>query len=223
MVIPKAVPVFDKKSAEWMTKPNPGPHPNKHCIGLAVLLRDVLKVAKTSREAHRILTNRMVEVDGKVRVEEKFPVGLMDIVSIPKSGKHYRILLDKKGRLIPVEIKKEDVSSKLLRVIKKHTISKGKINITLHDGRNMVADNHIHVGDSIVVSLPKPELKSHLKREKGARCLVVEGKHAGSIVSLKDIIQRKGGKPPEAVVQQDKEEFITVARYLFVVGDEVAA
>ena len=37
---------------------------------------------------------------------------------------------------------------------------------------------------------------------------------------LKDIIERKGGKPNEALVQGSEGEFITVAKYLFVVGDQ---
>jgi ribosomal protein S4E len=81
----------------------------------------------------------------------------------------------------------------------------------------------VHVGDSIIVSLPKAELKAHLKRDKGSRCLVVEGKHAGSIVKLKEIIERKGGKPYEALVQNKAEEFVTVAKYLFVVDEAFGA
>jgi small subunit ribosomal protein S4e len=214
---PKPVPIHDKKESVWMIRPNPGPHAKLHAIPLGMLLRDILKLAKTKKEVRRILSNREVQVDGKVRVDEKFPVGLMDVISFPKSGKNYRLALDNKGRLVPEEAKKEEAGLKTLKVIKKHTISKGKINITFHDGRNMVGDNHIMVGDSIVISIPKTELKSHLKREKGAKCLVMDGKHAGSIVALKEVIQRKGGKPSEALVQQDKEEFITVAKYLFVI------
>ncbi len=217
MAVPKAVPIHDKKAMIWMTRPNPGPHPKLHAIPLGVLLSEILKVAKTKREVRRILSKRLIEVDAKIRVDEKFPVGLMDVISIKKSGKHYRVLLDSKGRLIPAEVKKEEASSKLLKVIKKHTIPKGRINLTFHDGRNMISDAHVMVGDTIKVSLPKTELKSHLKREKGAKCLVMDGKHAGTVVTLKEIIQRKGGKPSEALVEQDKQEFITVANYLFVV------
>lgn len=215
IVAPKAVPIHDKKATTWMVKPQPGPHPNKKCIPLGVLLRDILGVAKTTREVRRILSSRLVEVDGKVRVEEKFPTGLMDVLSM--GGKHYRIMLDGKGRLVPEEIKKEDASSKMVRVVRKHTISKGKTTLTLHDGRNLVSDGHVNVGDSLVVSLPKVEMKKHLKRAKGAKCLVMDGKHAGTTVSLKEIIQRKGGKPSEALVAHGKEEFVTVAGYLFVI------
>ena len=223
IVASNAMPVHDKKATTWMAKPLPGAHQSDRCIPLGVLLRDVLKVVKSSREVKNILSGRMVEVDGKVRVEEKLPVGLMDTISIPKSGKHYRVKLDSKGRLIPVEIKKEEASKKLLKVVRKHTVKKGKTALTFHDGRNLLSDNHVMVGDSVVVSIPKAELKSHLKREKGARCLVMDGKHAGSIVSLKEILHRKGGKPDEAIVAQDEKEFVTVAKYLFVVDEEVYA
>lgn len=216
---PKAVPIRDKKARTWITRPAPGPHPKKHCIALSVLIRDILKVASNLAEVRQILSRRMVEVDGTVRTDEKFPVGLMDVVSFQKSEKYYRLMVDNKGRLNPEEIKKNDASKKLLRVVRKHTIPGGKINYTFHDGRNLIGDNHVKVGDTVEVSLPKVSMKGHLKRDKGAHCLVVEGKHAGTLVKLKEIIERKGGKSPEALVEHDKNEFVTVAKYLFVVND----
>jgi small subunit ribosomal protein S4e len=216
---PKAVPVHDRKERKWLISTAPGPHPKKHSISLGVLLRDILGIATTAREAKRALSGRMVLVDGRPRTDEKFPVGLMDIVSLPKMDLHYRIMVDHKGRLVPVKVGKAESSHKLLKVVGKHTVSGGKHNLSFHDGKNLIGDNHVHVGDTVVVSLPESKLKTHLKREKGSRCLIMEGKHAGSVVRLKDIIERKGGKPNEALVEQDGTEFITVAKYLFVVDD----
>jgi small subunit ribosomal protein S4e len=219
----KAIPITDKKEHTWMTKTAPGPHPAKHSIPLGVLVRDILKIATTLREVRRILASRLLEIDGSVRTDEKFPVGLMDVVSFPKGGKQFRIMVDDKGRLVPKEISKDEAAHKILRVVKKHTIPGGKLSVTFHDGRNLLADNHIHVGDSVIVTLPKATLKTHLKRDKGARCLIMEGKHAGMIVKLKEIIERKGGKPSEALVQDKSEEFVTVAKYLFVVDEAFGA
>jgi len=213
----KSVPITDKKETTWMTKPAPGPHPAKYCMPLGVLLRDILKIAPTLREVRQILCGRMLEVDGIIRTDEKFPIGFMDIISFPKAGKQYRIEVDSKGRLIPHEITKEAASHKIVRVVRKHTVPGGRLNLTFHDGKNLLGDNHVRVGDSVVLSLPKAEMKAHLKREIGARCLIMEGKHAGSIVTLKEIIERKGGKPNEALVSHDEAEFITVEKYLFVV------
>ncbi len=214
---PKAVPVTDRKASTWMIKTAPGPHPKKHAICLAVLLRDIIRVVKDAREVSRAISRRLVMVDGKARTDAKFPVGLMDVVSF--AGKSYRMVVDWKGRLVPIEITGERASSKILKVVGKRTVKGGKISVSFHDGRNMLADNNLKVGDSIIVSLPKASMVRHLKSEKGARCLVSEGKHAGSIVRLKEIIQRKGSKPSEALVESDGGEFITVAKYLVVVDD----
>ncbi|MDD5172103.1 MAG: 30S ribosomal protein S4e [Candidatus ainarchaeum sp.] len=216
---PKAIPVHDRKDRKWMTRHMPGPHAKKHSMPLGVLLRDVLKLATTLREVRRVLARRLVLIDGKPRTDEKFPIGLMDVVSFPKSSKQYRMVVDSKGRIVPLEISKEEAATKLVKVVGKHTIKGGKLNVTFHDGRNMVADNHVKVGDSIIVSLPEAKMKTHLKRDKGSRCLVMEGKHAGNIVKLKELVERKGGKSSEAVVQGKDEEFITVAKYLFVVDE----
>ncbi len=223
IAVPKSVPIHDKKNREWMIKSSPGPHSGNYSIPLGVLIRDVLKLVRTSREVGRILSSRLVRVDGTVRVDEKFPVGLMDVVSFEKNETHYRIVLDKKGRLVPAEIKKGDISTKVVRIVKKHIQPKGKITLTSNDGRTIISDNHIMVGDSVVLSIPKVKIKTHLKRESGATCLIMDGKHAGFIVSLKEIIQRKGGQASEALVSQGDKEFITVAKYLFVINDEVYA
>jgi small subunit ribosomal protein S4e len=214
---PKAVPVTDRKAKTWMINTAPGPHPKKHAIPLVVLLRDLIGVVTDAREAGRALSRRQILVDGKPRTDAKFPVGLMDVVSF--AGKNYRMVVDWKGRLVPLEIAAAHANSKILMVVGKRTVKGGKIFVSFHDGRNMAADNNIKVGDSIIVSLPKVSMVKHLKSETGARCLVSEGKHAGNIVKLKEIIQRKGSKPSEALVESDGGEFITVAKYLVVVDE----
>ena len=214
---PKAVPVTDRKARTWIINTAPGPHPRKHAIPLAVLLRDIIGIVKDAREAGRALSRRAVLVDGKPRTDAKFPVGLMDVVSF--AGKNYRMVVDWKGRLVPLEITAAHANSKILRVVGKRTVQGGKIFLSFHDGRNLAGDNNVKVGDSVIVSLPKAAMVKHLKSGNGARCLVSEGKHAGNIVRLKEIIQRKGSKPSEALVESDGGEFITVAKYLVVVDD----
>ncbi|MBU0591399.1 30S ribosomal protein S4e [Candidatus Micrarchaeota archaeon] len=216
---PKAVPIHDKKAFTWILGTSPGPHPVNYSISLGVLLRDVMKIARTAKEVKKILSSRLVTVDGKVRASEKFPIGLMDVVSIPKDDKHYKVSIDGLGRLGLYSVQKSDTLTKLARVIKKHVIRAGKINLTFHDGRNLIADNHVMVGDSVVLSLPDGKMKSHLNRKSGSKCLILHGKHVGSIVELKEIIERKGGKPSEALVTGDSGEFVTVAKYLFVIDD----
>ncbi|MDD5337259.1 MAG: 30S ribosomal protein S4e [Candidatus ainarchaeum sp.] len=215
IAISKAIPVSDKKAHTFMVGTNPGPHPKSMAIPLGVLLREVLGVTMTAAENRKVLNSRSVLVDGKARREPKFPVGLMDIVSFPKVNKSYRIIVNKKSQLIPLEIKHSSV--KIGKVVGKHTVRGGKLTITLHDGRNIIADNNVRVGDSVIISVPDQKITKMLKFEPGARCLVMEGPHAGIIANLGELIKREGS--PQEAKLKGAEEFVTVAKYLFVVDE----
>ena len=54
LVMPRSWPL-PRKSSIWVQKPNPGGHSIEHCMPLALVLRDVIGVAHTRREAKRIL------------------------------------------------------------------------------------------------------------------------------------------------------------------------
>src|SRR3989338_2605717 len=214
LAITKEIPINNKKEYTWIIKQAPGPHPKKHSIPLLVFLREMLKIAKTSKEASKILNQGAIKIDGKIRKKADFPIGFMDVVSL-KTGENYRIIIDTGGRLRPVPINEDQAKTKVLKVVKKHTAPKGKHILTFHDGRNLIGDNNVSVGDSVIFSLKDYKLASLLKLEKGCRCLIREGKHVGVIATLKDI-QPRIGRPDEAIVNTEKEEFITVAKYLFV-------
>jgi small subunit ribosomal protein S4e len=53
------------------------------------------------KEAH-------VKVDGVVRRDKGFPLGVMDVVSIEKTNESFRILFDVKGRFVLKSIKGEE-------------------------------------------------------------------------------------------------------------------
>lgn len=41
---------------------------------------------------------RHIRVDGKVRTDTKFPCGFQDVVTINRTGEHFRLIYDVKGR-----------------------------------------------------------------------------------------------------------------------------
>jgi small subunit ribosomal protein S4e len=215
----KALPIAGKKEKKWLAKPMPGRHSAKSSVSLAVFLRDVLHVADSYFEAKKMAKARAVLVDNKPVTEEKFAVGFMDVVSFPAEGKSYRLMIDKHGRLKPFSVGKDDSSKKYAKVVKKHTISKGKTNITLHDGRNFLGDNHYKVGDTVVFDLVSGKPAGTIKLAPGSRCLVVEGKHAGKFAKLDSVIERKGSMDPEAKLHAGDEAFTTLVKYLFVVDE----
>ena len=58
-------------------RPSPGPHKLRECIPLVVFLRNRLKYALTGDEVKRIVKQRLIKVDGKVRTDPTFPAGFM--------------------------------------------------------------------------------------------------------------------------------------------------
>jgi small subunit ribosomal protein S4e len=209
-----------RKEAVWLTKQMPGAHGKKSSIALAVLLRDILKIADSSKEARNIINNGNVLVDGKIVREGKFSVGIMDIVSIPKLGKNYEVIIDNKGRLKLVEIDGDKAKFKLCRVNRKLTSKGGKIQIGLHDGRTIFVDNSYKIGDTVKLSIPKQEVLKVLKLEPNAKCLITKGRHSGEVAVIDELYPSSATRKAEAKLHSDNTSFITVRDYLFVVGDE---
>lgn len=218
LAAPKALPIHDRKARTWVARQRPGPHGTRHSIPLSVLLRDVLGLSDTLFEAKKILNARRVLVDGKARTEPRFPVGLMDIVSIPDAGLHYRITVSR-SRLSPQKIEEKDSHEKLLKVVGKHTAPKGRVNILFHDGKNMAGDPHIKVGDSVLFNLKDRKMSRLLKRAIGAKCLVVSGKHAGTEGTIEEFFESKEGRPTEALVKAKGGEIRTLSDYLLITGE----
>lgn len=58
-------------------KPSPGPHKERECLPLVVMLRNRLKYALTYREVVAIVMQRLISIDGKVRTDKCYPAGFM--------------------------------------------------------------------------------------------------------------------------------------------------
>lgn len=181
-----------RKDDKWVTKPRPGPHTIEYSITVNNLIRDFLKIADSAREVKYILTYKEVLVDGKKKTDFKQQVGFMDVFSIPSIKKYFRCTIDKKGRLEFIPIEEKEASLKIVS-IKKIGMSKGgKKQFTLSDGRNMFNDNKDYkISDSLLITVPKQEVKEHIKMSIGATILLMRGKHAGIIAKLERIEGKK--------------------------------
>ncbi|NYZ79548.1 30S ribosomal protein S4e [Candidatus Micrarchaeota archaeon] len=216
---PRYVPVA-RKGAVWLTKPAPGPHSLGDSIALGVVLRDIIGVADSTREVKKVLMEGNVLVDGRVIKDRKFPVGLMDVVSIPKLKKDYWVGVDRKGRFKLIEVEGERPKFKLCRVEGKSSISGGAFQIALHDGRTAVGGKGLKLGDTVKLSVPEQKIVVVMKLEPNASCIITSGKHAGELATIDELYHKKGARRAEAKLHSDSESFVTVRDYLFVVGDD---
>lgn len=209
------------KEYKWTVKPSPGPHAIKGSLPLLIVVRDILKVADTSREAKRIINNGEILVDGRVRKDFKFPLGFMDVIEIPKTGKVYRVLPDEKGRLILHPIPKENKEFKLCRIVDKTTIKGGKIQLNLHDGRNCLVEDDFKTADVVVFKVLENQISDHIKFENGTIGLITGGKHIGELGTIKEINITKSSMPNTVLIQTDDQKtFLTLKDYVFVLGKE---
>ncbi len=209
-----------RRFGTWIVKPIPGPHPMERSVPLRVLIRDLLELAYTTKEADRIIRAGEVLVDGRVRKNPRFPVGLFDVVEIPKLKKVYRIILDDKGRIVPKEVPESERNVKIVRVERKKTIKGGKIQIGTHDGRTFLIDDKdsIHVGDAIKIQLPDQKILEIYPLGKGSLAYVLSGRHAGTVGTIEDVIPGDVVRERAVVITVGGDRMQTAARNVFVVG-----
>jgi len=216
---PRYVPIA-RKGEVWLVKPSPGPHRLSSSMALGIVLRDVSRVADSMAEAKKVLMGGSILVDGRVVKEKKFPLGLMDVLSIPKLKKDYWIGVDRKGRFRLIEVTPEKSKFKLCRVEGKRSISGGNFQLSLHDGRTVIGSRDSRIGDTVKLSVPEQKILSVIKLEPNASCIITSGKHAGELAIVDELYHKKGARKAEAKLHSDSESFITVRDYIFVVGEE---
>tara|TARA_B100001287_G_scaffold274372_1_gene279560 strand:- start:1298 stop:1882 length:585 start_codon:yes stop_codon:yes gene_type:complete len=183
---------------------------------LGIILRDVLGLAHSKREAKRMVSTRKVMVDGRIETDVGRGVGIMDVLTV--GDDHYRCLLDENGKLRYRSIPAKESSSKLCRVMGKTTIRGGKTQVHLHDGRNITVDEakKYNSGDTLVVSLPDQEVSGHHAFSEGVLAYLTGGSHIGSTATVVSKDVKRSSKANEVQF----EEFGTVADYVFVIGSE---
>lgn len=212
--------MLDKLGGTWAPRPSSGPHKIRECLPLILILRNRLKYALTRREVIKICAGRMVKVDGVVRTDPNFPVGLFDVVSLDASNEHYRLVYDAKGRFALVPISEEDAKKKLGRVRRAQLGPKGIPYVTLHDGRTIrYPDPDIRVADTVTLDIASNKIIDHLRFDMGATALVTGGRNIGRAGSIVGKEKHLGGFAIIRIRDQAGNEFATRMGNVFVVGD----
>jgi len=207
-----AAPRFVKTRGLWVKKPSPGKHGKWEGIPIQLLLES-LGFASNKREAGIVL--KEVLVDGRKVYDLGFPVGLMDVISIPKLSESFVVLRNRKGFVL----RKCKPGFKFLKVLNKKIIKGGVVQLNLSDGSNIIFDGVVNTKDTVKVEIPSLKLKEVLKFEPGCNCYVFKGKHAGSVGVLKKASERGGN----VVLESNGEELITIEDYVMSVDSDFKA
>jgi small subunit ribosomal protein S4e len=210
-----------RKEAVWSVKPSPGPHPSKLSTPLTVVLRDFLGMAETAKEAKRSINEGKVKVDGKIRKNERYSIGLMDVLELPDSDQSFRVLPEHGGRFILHPISKAETEYKLCRIVGKTTIRGGKTQLNLHDGRSvLIEDGSYAVGDIVKLDVVEQEILDHIDFKPGVRVIITGGRSQGQFGILLELGPEPGKKRTATIRTPENNDVRTLASYVFAVGTE---
>jgi small subunit ribosomal protein S4e len=215
-----------KKTNKFITKTVPGPH-NANAMPVAVWLRDHMGYVRNLKEAKQVLAQRDVMVNGRPCRDPRMGIGIFDIISLPKIGKHYRILRDKKGRHKTIEIDAESAKTRLAKIRGKTVVPGGKVQLNLRYGANIIADDRYKPGDSVVISLVPGErfaIIDHFPFAVGNMAMITGGRHSGKIARITGIHVVSGSVPNRiSLVDTAGMAFDTIPDYIYMVGRETPA
>jgi len=176
----------------------------------------MLKLANSSKEVKRILHDGSVMVDGNIVRDYRFPVGLFDVITIPKTDTSYRVFLDRKQRLMLRKV--TDSGIKLYRINNKTNVKGGATQLNLHDGSNIISDEFSYrTSDSVLVSIPERKVLQHLMYKPGNLALITGGAHSGELATIREV-KKVRSSMPNMVSLRSTYDFETVEDYVFVIG-----
>lgn len=211
LTVPVSWPV-KRKATKFTIRPNPGKS-FEISVPIAIIFKNMLKYAKTTKEVKRILMDKEILVDNKRIKEYKTTVGFMDTLSIPVAKEHYRILIKKTRKLFLVPISEKEVSVKVCKVIGKSVLKKGKVQVNLFDGRNIIVkEDKIKITDSVVLSVPDQKVEKILSFEKGAYVFMISGGHIGEHGIVEEINKNA------VKIKTENDSFETTKDSIFVMG-----
>jgi len=208
-----------RKESRFVLRVKPGPHPKRRAYPLGMVLRDVLKIASTMHEAERILNAGKVKVDGVVRRDSNLAIGLMDVIELA-TGQVYRMVPKDSALLTSVAIEDSEKGVKLVRVTSKTIIKGKKIQYGFHDGKTLISDQKLRVGDTCVIDLPKVQVKNHVAFEKGSTALIITGENAGTVGRIEDVQDGVFSLPKRALVSFDGKSVELPVEMVMVVGKD---
>jgi small subunit ribosomal protein S4e len=156
-------------------------------------------------------------------MDQRFPVGLMDVVTLPDTKENFRILPDHNGKLRLQPITEDEAKFKLVRVTGKTTLTGKRTQLSFHDGQNLTvaaeADSY-SVNDVIKLKVPEKEVLDHVEFKEMMQSIVTGGRSQGARGMIIGLGPEPGWKKTCTIRTPEGEDIRTLSGYVFVVGSK---
>ena len=209
-----------RKDKRFVVTVRPGSHGKNISIPAAVFLRDTLKVVKTLKEAKFAIYSGKVTVDGVKRKSLHHGIGLMDVIELDGLKETYR-LVPKEGTILQaIKIDDGEKSKKLVQVKSKTTIKNGKTQIGFHDGRSLIDETSVNVGDTCIMQVPEQKILDVIKLEKGVSGLITSGVNAGKVGTVDEVKEGTFILPKRVDIKLEDRQIEIPANIVMPVGKD---
>ncbi len=207
-----------RKEKRFVITVRPGPHKKSESVPTAVFLRDTLKIVTSLREAKSAIYSGKVKVDGVVRKSLHHAIGLMDVIELENVSEIYRLVPTEGKLLKPITISDSEKTKKLVRVNSKTTINNGKMQIGFHDGRSIISDIKVNVGDTCLIQIPEVKIIEVIKLETGCKGLVLRGTNAGKIGNVETVEEGTFILPKRVILTLEDRKIEIPAEIIMPIG-----
>ncbi len=155
-------------------------HEKKNGVPILIIVRDILKLAKNRKEVKKILSQKIVSLNGKNVNKDNQVAVPFDIITIGK--KKYELSFSENRKFT---VKETDKTEKVLKVTGKKILKNKKVQLNLIYGKNIISDEKVEVGNSVIIKENK--IVKILPVEVGKTAVVISGKHIGREGEIKKI------------------------------------
>jgi small subunit ribosomal protein S4e len=209
-----------RKESQFVLRVRPGGHAKNKAYPIGIILRDVLKIANTMHEAENIVRAGKVKIDGSIRRDVNFGVGLIDVMELITTGQVFRFVSKDSKLLVPLSINPEEKSKKMIKITSKVVTAGNRLSYGFHDGRTIISDQKMRVGDTCLVESLDNKIIQHVRFETGCMALVTSGENAGSIGKVEDIRDGIFSLPRRALVSFAERSVELPVAIVMAIGSE---
>ena len=158
------------------------------------------------------------------RAEKEVFANPLDVITIERSGEHFRLLYDIKGRFTIHRITPEEATFKLCKVRRAQLGAKGVPYIVTHDGRTIrYPDPSIKVNDTIKYDFVQNKIVDHVKFEPGNVVMITGGRNMGRSGVIVHTERHLGGFDVVHIRDVLDRTFATRVGNVFVIGEGAKA